>query len=87
MKKVCLVNANRAPFNAFPIVVKKLEESNCTPLTNTMKNECTNLYEFRTEDDLYQTIEEFAYATYNHVRRHSYNDYRTPYQARMAAFR
>jgi len=36
-KKVCLVNANRAPFNAFPIAVKKLEESNCTPFTNTMK--------------------------------------------------
>lgn len=35
--KVCLVNANRAPFNDFPIAVKKLEESNCTPFTNTMK--------------------------------------------------
>ena len=30
-KKVCLVNANRAPLNDFPIAVKKLEESNCTP--------------------------------------------------------
>ncbi len=37
-KKVCLVNANRAPLNDFPIAVKKLEESNCTPFTNTMKN-------------------------------------------------
>ena len=36
-KKVCLVNANRAPLNDFPIAVKKLEESNCTPFTNTMK--------------------------------------------------
>ena len=35
--KVCLVYANRAPFNDFPIAVKKLEESNCTPFTNTMK--------------------------------------------------
>jgi len=35
---------------------------------NTLKNECTNLYEFRTEKELYQTMEEFAYATYNHVR-------------------
>ena len=34
---------------------------------NTLKNECTNLYEFRTEDELYQTVEEFAYVTYNHV--------------------
>ena len=35
---------------------------------NTLKNECTNLYEFRTQEELYQTVEEFAYATYNHVR-------------------
>lgn len=52
---------------------------------NTLKNECANLYEFRTEQELYQTVEEFAYATYNHVRPHSYNNYRTPYQARTAA--
>ena len=52
---------------------------------NTLKNECTNLYKFRTEEELYQTVEEFAYATYNHVRPHSYNGYRTPYQARTAA--
>lgn len=51
---------------------------------NTLKNECTNLYEFRTEEKLYRTVEEFAYVTYNHVRLHSYNDYRTPYQARTA---
>ncbi len=31
---------------------------------------------------MYRTVEEFAYATYNHVRPHSYNGYRTPYQAR-----
>ena len=47
-----------------------------------LKNECTNLYDFQTEEELYQTVEEFAYATYNHVRPHSYNGYRTPYQAR-----
>ena len=52
---------------------------------NILKNECTNLYGFRAEDELYQTEEEFAYATYNHVRPHSYNGYRTPYQAQMAA--
>ncbi len=51
---------------------------------NTMKNECTNLYEFRTEEELYQAVEEFAYVHYNHVRPHSYNGYRTPYQARIA---
>ena len=52
---------------------------------NTLKNECTNLYEFRTEEALYQAVEEFAYVTYNHVRPHSYNGYRTPYEARTAA--
>ena len=51
---------------------------------NTLKNECTNLYEFRTEEDLYLTVEEFAYVTYNYVRPHSYNHYRTPYQARIS---
>lgn len=38
-----------------------------------------------TDEELYQTVEEFAYVTYNHVRPHSYNGYRTPYQARTAA--
>ena len=52
---------------------------------NTLKNECTNLYDFRTEEELYRTVEEFAYITYNHVRPHSYNGSRTPYQARTAA--
>ena len=36
---------------------------------NTLKNECTKLYEFRTDEELYQAVEEFAYVTYNHVRR------------------
>ena len=27
---------------------------------NTLKNECTNLYEFSTEESLYQKVEEFA---------------------------
>ena len=50
---------------------------------NTLKNECTNLYEFQTEEHLYQTVEEFAYVTYNHVRPHSYNGYKTPFEARL----
>lgn len=52
---------------------------------NTLKNECVNLYEFQTEEALYRAVEEFAYVTYNHVRPHSYNGYRTPYQARIAS--
>ena len=47
--------------------------------------ECTNLYEFTTEETLYQKVEEFAYVDHNHVRPHSYNGYRTPYEARTAA--
>ena len=39
---------------------------------------------FLTEEELYQAVEEFAYVTYNHTRPHSYNGYRTPYQARIA---
>lgn len=38
---------------------------------STLKNECTNLYEFVTEEALYQRVEEFAYVDYNHVRPHS----------------
>jgi len=29
-------------------------------------------------------VEEFAYVDYNHVRPHSFNGYRTPYETRMA---
>ena len=52
---------------------------------NTLKNECTNLYDFQSEEALYEAVEEFAYVRYNHVRPHSYNGYRTPYQARTAS--
>ena len=51
---------------------------------NTLKNECTNLYDFHSEQLLYQAVDEFAYVHYNHVRPHSYNGCRTPYQARTA---
>ena len=52
---------------------------------NTLKNECTNLYDFETEEALYQKVEEFAYVDYNHLRPHTFNGYRTPYQARIAS--
>ena len=52
---------------------------------NTLKNECTNLYDFKTEAALYLAVEEFAYVKYNHIRPHSFNDYLTPYQARIAS--
>ena len=50
---------------------------------NTLKNELTYLYEYETEEALYQAVEEFAYVEYNHVRPHSFNGYLTPYQARI----
>lgn len=34
---------------------------------NTLKNDCVGLYSFGTEKVLYRAVEEFAYATYNHV--------------------
>jgi transposase InsO family protein len=52
---------------------------------NTLKNECTNLFEFKTEEALYQAVDEFAYVDYNYVRPHSYNSYKTPHEARIAA--
>lgn len=52
---------------------------------NTLTNECTNLHEFKTGKTLCQTAEEFAYATYNCVRPHSYNGYATLHEARVAA--
>lgn len=52
---------------------------------NILKNKCAILDEFWTEEGLYQTVEEFAYVSYNHVRPHSFNGYHTPYQARAAS--
>lgn len=52
---------------------------------NTLKNDCIGLYSVGTENALYQAVEEFAYVTYSHVRPHSYNVYKTPYQAMSAA--
>lgn len=49
---------------------------------NTLKNEWVNLHEYHTEEELYDSIEEFAYVWYNHVRPHSYNGYQTPFEAR-----
>lgn len=49
---------------------------------NTLKNELIYLHEFRTDDELNTAIEEFAYTWYNHVRPHSFNAYKTPFEAR-----
>jgi transposase InsO family protein len=52
---------------------------------NMLKNECTNLFEFKIEEVLYQTVEEFTYVNYNYVLLHSYNGYIIPHEARIAA--
>lgn len=49
---------------------------------NTLKNELIYLHEYSSEDALYASVDEFAYIWYNHVRPHSYNGYRTPFEAR-----
>ena len=51
---------------------------------NTLKNELIYQHYYHTEDELYSSVEEFAYVTYNHVRPHSYNGYKTPFEARYA---
>ena len=44
---------------------------------------CAN---FLIEETLYQKVEEFGYVDYNHVRPHSFNGYRTPYETRTSAY-
>ncbi len=52
---------------------------------NTLKNERINLHYYHTDEELNTAIEDFAYIWYNHVRPHSYNNYKTPFQARYRA--
>ena len=52
---------------------------------NTLKNELIYLHYYHTEEELYTSIEEYAYVQYNHVRPHSYNHYQTPFEARYGA--
>ncbi len=51
---------------------------------NTLKNECINLFDYETENALYQAVEDFSYVEYNYVRPHSYSGYTTPHEARVA---
>ncbi len=53
---------------------------------NTLKNEEIYLHEYRDEESLYRAVEHFAYTMYNHVRPHSYNGYRTPFEARYSSY-
>ena len=49
---------------------------------NTLKNDLIYQHYYHTKGELYTAVEEFAYVQYNHVRPHSYNNYKTPYEAR-----
>lgn len=49
---------------------------------NTLKNDLIYQHYYHTEEELYTAVEEFAYVHYNHVRPHSYNNYKTPFEAR-----
>ena len=51
---------------------------------NTLKNDCINLHYYHSDKELNTAIEEFAYVWYNHVRPHTYNNYKTPFEARKA---
>jgi len=51
---------------------------------NTLKNEFTNLFSFKTAEEMDSAISDFAYGWYNHVRPHTYNGGLTPYAARTA---
>ena len=49
---------------------------------NTLKNDCINLHYYHTDQELNVAIEEFAYVWYNRVRPHTYNNDKTPFEAR-----
>ena len=49
---------------------------------NTLKNELVHHHSYHSEKELYTSIEEFAYVHYHHERPHSYNNYKTPFEAR-----
>lgn len=52
---------------------------------NTLKSELIYQHDYHNDKELNASIEEFAYVTYNHIRPHSYNGYKTPFEARYAA--
>ena len=49
---------------------------------NSLKNELIYPHDYPSKDNLYASVAEFSYIWYNHVRPHSYNGYKTPFQAR-----
>ena len=52
---------------------------------NTLKNELIYSHNYKDEDELYEAVDNFAYVTYNHERPHTYDNGRTPFEARYNA--
>ncbi len=52
---------------------------------NTLKSELIYLHHFHSFTELCDAIENFAYVWYNHVRPHSFLQYRTPFEIRSAS--
>jgi len=51
---------------------------------NTLKHEFTNLFSFKSEQEMDLAVDDFAYGWYNHVRPHTYNRGLPPAVARVA---
>ena len=51
---------------------------------NTLKNDYIYYHEYTNEQELYVGVEEFAYIEYNHIRPHSYNKGKSPFEKRSA---
>lgn len=50
---------------------------------NTLKNELIYHHYYHTDIEINKAVEEFAYTYYNHIRPHSFNDYKTPFEKRF----
>ena len=51
---------------------------------NTLKNELIYPNHFYDAASLDEALNHYVYVWYNHVRPHSYNDWKTPFEARYA---
>ena len=51
---------------------------------NTLKNELIYPNHFYDAASLDEALNRYVYVWYNHVRPHSYNDWKTPFEARYA---
>ena len=52
---------------------------------NTLKNELIYHHYYRSEEQLYMAVSDFAFLWYNHIRPHTFNKGKTPFQKRCTA--